>query len=175
MNKKEAKAEITKLREYAEKQTELLYEKGGWNTINNKVYKLVIPRIISDAYDKAFEGVRKKPDVKDIAFLYGIIVNYANTDELNDYKNAAWASLDTLAQLMRISRNRVGKLSNILEANGLIKTIDFYEGTTRRKLYYPIHTPNITEDGYVLDENGKKIVPSLDVYKALAPKTKGAQ
>lgn len=172
MKKKEVKAQIAELKEFAEKQTEQLYAVGGWNVISNKVYKIVIPRIVNDAYEKAFVGVKKKPDVKDIAFLYGILVNFANTNELNDYKGAAWVSLDNLAKLMRVSRNRIGKLSNILEANGLIKTIDFYEGTTRRKLYYPIHFTKVSEDGYIVNGDGEKVVPCLDVYKGLIKNSK---
>lgn len=172
MNKKEAREEIAIVRNYAQKQSSKLYEVGGWNTISNKVYKLIIPRIISDVYDKAFPESRRRPDVTDIAFLYGILINYANTEEQNEYYGAAWVSTEKIAQLMRISRNRISKLSNILESNGLIKTVDFYEGVIRRKLYFPIQITAVSEDGYVINEDGERIKPSLEVYKALLPKTK---
>jgi hypothetical protein len=167
------KVEIRKVRTYAANQKQQLLDKGFYSLVPNAVYRVVIPRIISDVYDKAFSGAKRKPDVTDIAFLYGIILSYANTDEKNDYEGAAWVSTDNLAQLMRISRNRIAPLCRILEANGLLRTVDFYEGIKRRKLYYAIHITRVSEDGYVVNEDGEKIVPSLDVYRALAPKAKG--
>lgn len=162
-----AKEEIKKAREYAANQKQKLLIDGHYSLVPNAVYRTVIPRIISDVYDKAFVGAKRRPDVTDIAFLYGIILSYTNTDQENDYKGAAWVSTENLAQLMRISRNRIAPLCKILEANGLLKTVDFYEGIKRRKLYYPIHITNVSEDGYVVNEDGEKIEPSLNVYRAL--------
>ncbi|MBO1513699.1 hypothetical protein [Metabacillus bambusae] len=164
---KAAKKNIRKTREYAKEQKEQLLDKGGWSVLPNAVFKEVIPRIISDAYDKAYAGAKRKPNIQDIAFLYSILLSYANTDENNDYLGASWVSTENLAQLMRISRNRIAALSNILEANGLIKTVDFYEQIKRRKLYFVIHITNVSEDGYVVNAEGEKIEPSIDVYRAL--------
>lgn len=164
---KAAKKNIRKMRKYANEQKERLLLKGGWSVLPNVVFKYVIPRIISEAYDKAYSGAKRKPNVQDIAFLYSILLSYANTDENNDYMGASWVSTETLAKLMRISRNRIAALSNILEANGLIKTVNFYEQIKRRKLYYVIHVTNVSEDGYVINEDGEKIEPSIEVYRAL--------
>jgi hypothetical protein len=174
-----AKEEIKKAREYAKNQKQRLKSKGEgggyFSLLPNAVYRVVIPRIISDVYDKAFAGAKRRPDVTDIAFLYGILLSYANTDEENDYEGAAWVSTENLAELMRISRNRIAPLCRVLEENGLLRTVSFYEGIKRRKLYYAIHITKVSEDGYVVNEDGEKILPSFDVYKALAPNTKGAQ
>jgi hypothetical protein len=168
-----AKKEIKKARVYAVNQKQQLLDKGYYSLVPNAVYRTILPRIISDVYDKAFAGTKRKPDVTDIAFLYGIILSYANTDHENDYEGAAWVSTENLSQLMRISRNRIAPLCRILEENGLLRTVNFYEGIKRRKLYYPIHVTQVSEDGYVVNGDGEKIVPSIDVYRALAQKKGG--
>ncbi|WP_078552190.1 hypothetical protein [Bacillus alkalicellulosilyticus] len=169
---KATKKEIAKIREYAHSQKEQLKDNGGWSVLPNAIYKTVIPRIISDAYDKAYAGAKRKPDVKDIALLYGILLSYANTEENNDYKGASWVSTTKLAEHMRISRNRIAPLCNILEANGLIKTVNFYEGIKRRKLYFALHVTKVSDDGFVINEDGEKIKPTLDVYRVLTQQAK---
>ncbi|MGD7032782.1 hypothetical protein ACPZJV_16735 [Bacillus velezensis] len=66
---------------------------------------------------------------------------------------------------MRIDKHRINLLAAILETNGIIRTTGHYEGTKRFKWYFPSFCPHITDDGYIVNEDGEKIVPDFDVYR----------
>jgi hypothetical protein len=67
--------------------------------------------------------------------------------------------------MLRLDRARVKLLADILATNGIIRTVDHFEGTKRFKWYFPSYCPRITEDGYIVDEFGEIVKPDFSVYK----------
>jgi len=66
-----------------------------------------------------------------------------------------------------IDRKRVTWLANILEANGLITRKKKNVHMRNYVLYYPTFGARISDDGYIVSENGEKIAPSSrEIYLA---------
>jgi hypothetical protein len=150
---------------------ELLDGPGGYETYNRELIRRVFPRIINEAYDEVFASSRRKPEIRDIVALYFLLQSYIDGNHMradgthNDRFGACFLSYEAIMSALRIDRPRVKLLADILDTNGIIRTTSHYEGTRRFKWYFPSYCPRITEDGYIVDEDGVIIQPDLSVYK----------
>ncbi|MEK4630562.1 helix-turn-helix domain-containing protein [Solibacillus sp. FSL R7-0682] len=81
----------------------------------------------------------------DMALLYSYLIAKVNGQPDNDRYMSAFPSVDRIAEDTRISRNRIAKLSNALEACGLLVTAYDYAANRREKLYYPQYYSELTD------------------------------
>jgi hypothetical protein len=148
-----------------------LMDNGGFELYNRELARKVFPRIINEAYDVAYVGMKRKPEIRDIVAFYFTLQsyidgNYSRADgTVNDRFGACFLSYETIMSMLRIDRARVKLLADILETNGIIRVADHYEGTRRFKWYFPSYCPRITDDGYIIDEFGEVITADLTKYK----------
>lgn len=82
----------------------------------------------------------------DIALLYSYLVANVNGQKDNDRYMAAFKSVERIAAETGLGRNRISKLSDILEAAGLLKTVYDYTGMKRQKLYYPQYYTSLSNE-----------------------------
>ncbi|OYD08530.1 hypothetical protein [Paludifilum halophilum] len=150
----------------------ILMDSPGYEIYNRELIRKVFPRIITEAYDVVYKDMKRKPEIRDIVYFYFLLQSYIDGNETrkdganNDRFGACFLSYDAITRAMRIDRNRIKLLADILETNGIIRVVDRWEGTKRFRWYFPSFCPRITEDGYLVDEDGEKIVPDLEKYKA---------
>lgn len=153
---------------------DLLDNPAGYETYNRELMRKVFPRIIAEAYDVVYAGSRRKPEIRDIVAFYFLLQsyidgNYQRADGTqNDRFGACFLSYEAIMSALRIDRPRVKLLADILDTNGIIRTASRYEGTRRFKWYFPSYCPRITDDGFIVDEDGVVIRPDFSVYKARA-------
>lgn len=156
-----------------DKQT-LLDGPGGFEVYNRELVRKVFPRIIREVYDDVYADARRKPEIRDIYAFYFTLQsyidgNYLRADgSLNDRFGACFIAYDTLISTLRIDRNRIKFLADILETNGIIRTATHYDRLRRFKWYFPSYCPRITDDGYIVDEDGLIVVPDFAVYRKKA-------
>ncbi|KKO54501.1 hypothetical protein XI25_06860 [Paenibacillus sp. DMB20] len=149
----------------------LLDSPGGYEVYNRELIRKVFPRIISEAYDVVFAGSRRKPEIRDIVAFYFLLQSYIDGNHTredgscNDRFGACFLSYEAIMSTLRIDRPRVKLLADILDTNGIIRTANHYEGTRRFKWYFPSYCPRITNDGYIVDEDGVIVKPDFAVYK----------
>lgn len=155
-----------------DKQT-LLDASGGFEVYNRELVRKVFPRIIREVYDVAYAGSRqRKPEIRDIYAFYFTLQSYIDGNYLradgtvNDRFGACFISYDTLTGTLRIERNRIKYLADILEANGIIRTATRWESTRKFKWYFPSYCPRVSDNGYVVDEDGAEVIPDISVYAA---------
>ncbi|WP_188068988.1 hypothetical protein [Brevibacillus brevis] len=153
----------------------LLDGPGGFEVYNRELMRKVFPRIIREAYDVVYADMRRKPEVRDIVYFYFLLQSYIDGNftradgTLNDRFGACFLDYDSIIEKMSVDRNRIKFLADILATNGIIRTVDQWQGTKRFKWYFPSYCPRITDDGYIVDEFGEIILPDFSVYK---PKTR---
>jgi len=143
----------------------------NYDVYNRELIRRVFPRIISEAIDVVYAGSRRKPEIRDIIAFYFTLQAYIDGNPtradgtVNDRFGACFASYEHLMSTLRIDRSRIRLLADILETNGIIRTAGHYEGTRRFKWYFPSYCPRISDDGYIIDEDGVKVIPDLARYK----------
>lgn len=108
---------------------------SGNGMIPHDLWRRVVP--IAREYDKSNA---------DIALLYSYLVSNVNGDRGNDRYMSAFTSVDRIAADTGIGRNRVAKLSSVLEASGLLRTAYDYSSNKRDKLYYPQYYTVLSDD-----------------------------
>lgn len=159
---------------------ELLDSPTGYETYNRELIRKVFPRIIAEAYDIVSAGSKRKPEIRDIVAFYFLLQSYIDGNHTradgtyNDRFGACFLSYESIMSTLRIDRSRVKLLADILDTNGIIRTTSHYEGTRRFKWYFPSYCPRITDDGYIVDEDGVIVKPDLSVYKARRSASKAA-
>lgn len=150
---------------------ELLDSPIGYETYNRELVRKVFPRIISEAYDVVYAENKRKPEIRDVVAFYFLLQSYIDGNQThedgsqNDRFGACFLSYETIIATLRIDRNRVSLLADILDTNGIIRTTHHYDKMRRFKWYFPSYCPRITSDGYIVDEDGVKVVPDLELYK----------
>jgi biotin operon repressor len=82
----------------------------------------------------------------DIAKLYTYLLAHVNGDKTNNRYMSAFPSVEKIAEDIGVSRNRVRKLTDVLEAVGLVKTAYDYTLNKREKLYYPQYYSALSDD-----------------------------
>ncbi|OOE10825.1 hypothetical protein [Fictibacillus arsenicus] len=119
------------------------------------------------------EGIKRKPQIRDITTFYFLMLSYVNGNETlengkkNDRYGACYLTYEQIIDHLNIDRPRVVWIARILEENGLIRTKKGYHGTKRYVLYFPSFASRVSEDGYLIDKNGERIMPkSTSIYKS---------
>lgn len=152
-----------------DKQT-LLNAPGGFEIYNRELVRKVFPRIIREVYE-VYGSSRRKPEIRDLYAFYFTLQSYIDGNYLradgtvNDRFGACFISYDALTSSLRIERNRIKYLADVLEANGIIRTVTHYDRMRRFKWYFPSYCPRITDDGFIVDEDGAVVVPDYEVYR----------
>ena len=158
-----------------------LMNSPGYEVYNRELIRKVFPRIISEAYDIVYKDMKRKPEIRDIVFFYFLLQSHIDGNSMtkdgatNDRFGACFLSYEKITDVMRIDRNRIKLLADILETNGIIRVVDRWEGTKRFRWYFPSYCPRITDDGYLVDEDGEKIIPDLSKYKPKRRRKKTAE
>ncbi|WP_040680087.1 hypothetical protein [Paenibacillus vortex] len=151
-------------------KTTLLDNPQGFEVYNRELVRKVFPRIINEAYDVVYADKGRKPEIRDIVAFYFTLQSYIDGNHLradgtyNDRFGACFLSYEALISSLRIDRTRVKLLADILETNGIIRIASHYEGTKRFKWYFPSYCPRVTDDGYIVNEDGEIIKPDYSVY-----------
>ncbi|ASS63680.1 hypothetical protein CHN56_03222 [Bacillus velezensis] len=149
----------------------LLDSPQGFEVYSRELMRKVFPRLINEACDVAYADYKRKPEIRDVVAFYFLLQSYIDGNHTrsdgstNDRFGACFLNYDTIQQHLRIDKHRINLLAAILETNGIIRTTGHYEGTKRFKWYFPSFCPHITDDGYIVNEDGEKIVPDFDVYR----------
>jgi DNA-binding MarR family transcriptional regulator len=138
---------------------EALMDRGGYEIFNRNVMRKVFPRIFKDANDfYRSEGIKRKPQIRDITTFYFLMLSYVNGNETlengekNDRFGACYLTYEQIIDHLHIDGPRVIWLARILEENGLIRKKKGYHGTKRYVLYFPSFASRVTEDGYLIDK-----------------------
>jgi hypothetical protein len=148
-----------------------LLEGLNYEMYNLDLMRKVFPRIISE-FDQLYPRKQRKPQIRDIIALYYYLLSYVDgkhTREDGTQSERFGASFPSVAKIigdLGIAESRVKPLVEILQTNGLIlNCVDAWVGTRRYKWYYVSFCPRISDDGYIVDENGEKVMPDLSLYK----------
>lgn len=143
---------------------------GNYEMYNLDLMRKVFPRII-DEFFEAHSG-RRCPRVRDIIPLYFYLLSYVDGEHTrkdgrrSKRFGASFPSRKKIVEDLRIDEDRIKPLVDILVTNGLIlETRDHWEGMRRYKWYYVSYCPRVSDDGYLVDENGEKILPDLSLYR----------
>jgi hypothetical protein len=142
-----------------------LMEEENYEIFNRDLMRKVFPRIIAE-HDAQFGRKQRKPQIRDIVTLYFYLLSYVSgvhtleNGEPNPKFGAAFPAVKKIARETGIAEKRVKHLAGILEANGLLRQKQIWDG----KLYFMSFCPRISDDGYVVNENGEKVVPDPSVY-----------
>lgn len=148
---------------------QLLLDAEGYEIYNRELMRKVFPRIINDVLEP-FQGKARKPEIRDIVAFYFLLQSYIDgTNKRKDGKNndrfgACFLAYDTITEMLAIDRRRIKLLADILEANGIIRTAIRWDNGKRFKFYFPSYCPRVSEDGYIVDEDGEKVIPDPAVY-----------
>jgi hypothetical protein len=103
--------------------------------IPHDLYRRLVP--IAREYDKGNA---------DIVLLYTYLLANVNGQRDNDRYMSAFTSVERIASETGLGRNRIARLSNVLEAVGLLKTAYDYTTNRRDKLYYPLYYSAFTDE-----------------------------
>ncbi|SFK12238.1 hypothetical protein SAMN04487936_107202 [Halobacillus dabanensis] len=138
-----------------------LMEAKGYELYNRELVRKVFPRIIAEVRD-----IRPKSKTGDIIPFYFALLSYIDGNRyradgsLNGRFGYAFPSQDRIAEMTGVDRKRHKQLTRILKANGILSDVrDYYEGTNRYLWYKPSFCPQISDDGYIVNEDGEKVVP----------------
>lgn len=140
----------------------------GYEMFNRELIRKVFPRIIAD-----IKEVKPNAKAGDIIPFYFALLSYIDGNKyrkdgtLNERYGYAFPSQALLSAMTGINHKRHKLLTDILHANGILSDVkDYYEGTKRYKWYKPSYCPRISDDGYLVDENGQKIIPNyIDILE----------
>lgn len=137
----------------------------NYEMYNLDLMRKVFPRIIAEINENHGRSQRK-PQSRDLIALYFYLLSYVNGRHTHEngsdnlWFGAAFPSLDRISEDLDIDRRRIKPLVDVLKANGLIlETREEWSNLQRRKLYFVSYCPRITDDGYLVDELGEKVVP----------------
>ncbi|ADC48963.1 hypothetical protein BpOF4_04495 [Alkalihalophilus pseudofirmus OF4] len=147
-----------------------LLEGRNYEMYNLDVIRKVFPRIIAEIQANHGRNQRKFQS-RDLIALYFYLLSYVDGNYLrkdgtqNERFGAAFPSVARIKSALGIDEKRIPKLVGILVANGLIsETRDHWDGTRRAKWYFVSFCPRITDDGYLVSENGEIIEPNFSDY-----------
>ncbi|MBN9655986.1 hypothetical protein J0K78_17050 [Halobacillus sp. GSS1] len=145
----------------------VLLDMEGYEVYNRELIRRVFPRIIAEV-----KAIKARSGAGDIIPFYFAILSYVDGNEyrkdgaLNMRYGYGFPSQGRIQEMTGIDRKRHKLLTDILRINGIFSDVrDFYEGTKRYKWYKPSFCPRISEDGYLVDENGECIVPDYSSLK----------
>lgn len=144
---------------------EALLTGHNYEMFNLDLMRKVFPRIIREFNEKHVRKQRR-PQIRDIITLYFYLLSYVDgvhtraDGTQSERFGASFPSRDKIADDLGIAEKRIKSLVDILDTNGLVRQKTVWNG----KWYFPSFCPRISEDGYVVDEDGKKVKPDLATY-----------
>ncbi|MGW8428137.1 hypothetical protein ACWGJQ_21990 [Peribacillus simplex] len=148
-----------------------LLETGSYEPVSHVIIRKVFPRIIRDAHayyaEKAKKEGKKRASylqIRDIVPFYLYVQTYLNNQKDRDVYGTSFRTYKDITEDLCIDAHRIKWLGDILEANGLLTKENVRRGTGRQVKYSPRYFINVSKDGYVVDENGQRIVPKLTIY-----------
>ncbi|MER3117125.1 hypothetical protein [Bacillus subtilis] len=151
-------------------KTELL-EQTNYEMYNLDLMRKVFPRIIGE-FDQIYKRKQRKPQIRDIIALYFYLLSYVDgkhtleSGEKSERFGAIFPAKHKIVYDLGIAEKRIKPLVDILLTNGLLlEARDVWVGTSRYKWYFVSFCPRISDDGYIVSEDGGKILPDLSVYK----------
>jgi hypothetical protein len=137
-----------------------LLDAHNYEIFNLDLLRKVFPRIIAE---HNVGKSQRKHQIRDIITLYFYLLSYVNGEylradgSLNERFGASFPSRKKIEEDTGITERRIKTLVGILEANGLINSRQVWNG----KLYFVSYCPRVSPDGYIVSDNGEKIVPKL--------------
>lgn len=149
---------------------ELLTGKN-YEMYNLDLMRKVFPRIIGE-YDSLYPRNQRKPQYRDIIALYFYLLSYV--DGRHTWENgeksvrfgASFPSKERISADLGIAEARIKPLVEVLWTNGLLLNVkDHWEGTKRSKWYFVSFCPHVTDDGYIVNDDGEIVMPDLSLYK----------
>ncbi|WP_311379910.1 hypothetical protein [Bacillus sp. ISL-51] len=150
---------------------EELLSRNNYEMYNLDLLRKVFPRIIAE-HDSVFDRKQRKPQIRDVIALYFYLLSYVDgthtrqNGEKSDRFGASFPARQKISSDLGIAEKRIKQLVDILLVNGLLLEVrDVWSGTDRYKWYFVSFCPRISDDGYIVSEDGEKIVPDLSVYK----------
>ena len=149
----------------------LLDEESSYEVFSHDIMRTIFPRIFQDANDLYnAKGMKKKPQIRDAALFYFLLLSYTNgvqtkgNGEPNERFGACWLSYHEITKRLCVDKSRIVWLAKILEANGLIRKVKVSVDMRWGVRYFPSWAPHVSADGYIVDENGERIVPDPELY-----------
>lgn len=146
-----------------------LLESHNYEMYNLDLMRKVFPRIINEINSLVGRSQRKFQSRDLIAFYFYLLSyvdgNYERKNgDFNERFGAAFPSYDKITSDLSIDHRRIRPLTDILVCNGLLlSTRDNWEGTRRSKWYFPSYCPRVTDDGYIVDEDGRVVIPDYSL------------
>ena len=143
-----------------------LLEAENYEVFNRDLMRKVFPRIIAE-HNSVNDRKQRRPQIRDIIALYFYLLSYVSgqkhydNGEENPRFGAAFPTIKQIAGDLGIAEKRVKHLVDILEANGLLEQKQTWNG----KLYFMNFCPQISNDGYVVTNDGEKVIPDLEIYR----------
>src|SRR5690625_2245793 len=141
-----------------------LLDAKNYGIYNRDLMRKVFPRIISD-----IKSYKPRAKAGDIIPLYFALLTNINGQELlkngepNPKYEACFLSQSELARMTGVGVNRIPILIEVLVRNGVLTDVkDVWEGTNRYIYYYPSFCPRITDDGFIVDNNGEIVRPNYE-------------
>lgn len=139
-------------------------------TKNYEMYNLdlmrkVFPRIFME-HDSQFDRKQLKPQIRDIVALYFYLLSYVDGTHTrkdgtkSERFGASFPSIAKISGELGIAEKRIKPLVDILEANGLIRQKQVWNG----KWYFVSFCPGISDGGYIVNADGEEVKPDLSVY-----------
>ncbi|KMJ58096.1 hypothetical protein AB685_14925 [Bacillus sp. LL01] len=144
-----------------------LLDGKNYEMYNLDLMRKVFPRIIAE-HDTAHNRVQRKPQIRDVIALYFYLLSYVDGKHTredgtkSDRFGASFPSHEKISADLGIAAKRIKPLVDVLEANGLVRTKLKWNG----KWYYVSFCPRITDEGYLVNADGEKVVPDNFMYLA---------
>nr|WP_263327859.1 hypothetical protein [Neobacillus sp. Marseille-Q6967] len=142
-----------------------LLEANNYEMYNLDLLRKVFPRIFAE-HDRQFERKQRKPQIRDIVPLYFYLLSYVDGKHTredgtrSERFGASFPSIAKISEDLGITEKRIKPLVDILEANGMILQKQVWNG----KWYFVSFCPRISDDGYIVNVEGEKVIPDLSVF-----------
>lgn len=142
-----------------------LLDANNYEMYNLDLMRKVFPRIIAE-HDSVFQRKQRKPQIRDIITLYFYLLSYVDGTHTradgtsNERFGASFPSIAKISSDLGIAEKRIKPLVDILEANGLIRQKQVWNG----KWYFVSFCPRISDDGFIVNRDGEKVQPDSAIY-----------
>jgi hypothetical protein len=138
-----------------------LLDAENYEIFNRDLMRKVFPRIIAEV-----RAQKPRAKVGDVIPFYFALLAYIDgnerraSGEANGRFGYSFPSQARLYEMTGIDRKRHAMLTDLLRENGLITDMHrTYEGMRHYIWYRPAFCANISDDGYVINANGERVVP----------------
>lgn len=142
-----------------------LLDANNYEMYNLDLMRKVFPRIIAES-NAVFQRKQRKPQIRDIITLYFYLLSYVDGTHTradgtaNERFGASFPSIAKISSELGIAEKRIKPLVDILEANGLIRQKQVWNG----KWYFVSFCPRISDDGFIVNRDGEKVQPDSAIY-----------